>query len=98
LELDEKNADAWNNLGSIYEEMGKEDEAIPAYRQSLNLNNFQEEAHFNLARLEYEKNQENFIGEKAEEIRKRLYFILSINPKNSKALQMLKNLEEDQQP
>ncbi len=54
LTFDPNHAEAWNNLGSIYEVMEKYEEAITAYQKSLSLNPFQEEANVNLAQSRYD--------------------------------------------
>ena len=53
LELVPENSEAWNNIGSLYEEMGDVDQAQTAWKRSVDLNPFQKEANLNLARLHY---------------------------------------------
>ena len=53
LELEPDNSDAWNNIGSLYEETGDIEKALHAWKQSLDLNPFQKEAHLNLVRTYY---------------------------------------------
>jgi tetratricopeptide (TPR) repeat protein len=91
--LDPKNADAWNNLGSLYEEEGDLDKAVCYYNRSISLNAFQEEAHFNLARVSHRQNSMGFGGPENEEVKMRLKFLLSFNPKSVKARRFLQELE-----
>jgi len=92
LTLDQDNAEVWNNLGSLFEERKDYHKAISAYQQSLSINHFQEKAHVNLARLQYlhpRLNSDHF--DKADVIR-RLNFVLSMNPRNKTAQEILRQL------
>jgi Flp pilus assembly protein TadD len=93
LQINEDNIEAWNSLGAIYEELGNIDYAIYAYGKSLLINNHQEEAHFNLARLQYLETNSDPDPAKIEEIKQRLRFVLSVNPKHWGAKQLLEELQ-----
>jgi tetratricopeptide (TPR) repeat protein len=92
LTFDPNHAEAWNNLGSIYEVMEKYEEAITAYQKSLSLNPLQEEANVNLAQSQYRQYCTNPDESKKEEIIRRLYFVLSINPQKKRAQKLLDEL------
>ncbi|MDM7919459.1 MAG: tetratricopeptide repeat protein, partial [Methanosarcina sp.] len=96
IQINEDNVEAWNNLGSIYEELGSIDYAIYAYSKSLTINNYQEEANFHIARLQfqYPGNTSNCDSKNYEEIRQRLRFVLSVNPRHFGARQLLETLEQ----
>jgi tetratricopeptide (TPR) repeat protein len=91
--LDPNNADAWNNLGSLCEEMGDIEKAISYYNKSISLNAFQEEAHFNLAHASLRRSSMGFGGASNEEVKMRLKFLLSLNPKSAKVHRFLQELE-----
>jgi Flp pilus assembly protein TadD len=93
LQLNASNADAHNNLGSVYEALGRFDEAIQMYKKSVSLKSFQEEAHYNLARLEYQLSGDSLDDAKKKEITERLRFLLSKNPRNRKVEQLLEKIE-----
>ena len=80
VQISEDNIEAWNNLGAIYEELGSIDHAIYAYSKSLTINNYQEDANFHIARLQYLGSTSNHDPNKSEEIKQRLQFVLSVNP------------------
>ena len=84
-------------MGAIYEELGRYHDAVAAYEKSISINSFHEEAHFNLARLEYYQYAANPGAYKKELIARRLQFVLSMNPKNTKVQQLLEKLEQAQQ-
>ena len=93
LGLNPYDAKVWNNLGYTYEEIGKHKEAASAYQKALSLDSFQEEAHFNLARIEYLQNQSSLDDIEKEEIIRRLHYVMSVNPRHTQAGQLLKKLE-----
>ena len=93
IEISEDNIEAWNNLGTIYEELGSIDYAIYSYSSSLTINNYQEDAHFHIARLQYLGNASNHDPKKYEEIKQRLQFVLSVNPNHFGARELLETLE-----
>ena len=95
LEVAGDNADAYNNLGAIYEELGRFNDAVAAYEKSISINSFHEDAHFNLARLAYYQYAANPAAYKKEPIARRLQFVLSMNPKNTKVEQLLQKLQRD---
>ena len=92
LAIDEKKSEAWNNLGSIFEITGQPEEAIKAYQKSLELNPYQEEANINLAQIQYENYRSKPDIRKKEELIRRLHFVLSINPHNTRAQHLLHEL------
>jgi tetratricopeptide (TPR) repeat protein len=92
LAIDEKNSEAWNNLGSIFEITGQPEDAITAYQKSLALNPYQEEANINLAQIEYGKYRINPDSKKKEELIRRLHFVLSMNPQKTRAQHLLHEL------
>jgi tetratricopeptide (TPR) repeat protein len=94
VQMHEDNTDAWNNLGSIYEELGDIDHAIYAYGKSLTINNYQEDANFHVARLQYLGITSNHDSKIYEEIKQRLRFILSVNPDHFGAKQLLETLDQ----
>jgi len=66
------------------------------YKKSIALKSFQEEAHYNLARLEYQLScvsGGSIDDTKQKEITERLRFVLSRNPKNRKVEQLLEEIE-----
>ncbi|HBE45604.1 MAG TPA: hypothetical protein DDW17_09250 [Deltaproteobacteria bacterium] len=77
--------------------MGNYNDATSAYKIALSLNPYHEQANFNLAHLDYIRDSAKPYGRdeklKKEEIIRRLHFILSINPKNKKAQQLLQKVE-----
>ena len=48
LELDPNFVEAWNNLGSVFDELDRPHEAVVAYRQALGLAPNYADAHINL--------------------------------------------------
>ncbi len=89
VELSRDNTAAWNYLGYIYETLGSVDYAIYAYSNSLIANNYQEDAHYNLARLQYIQYRSNPDASMLETIKSRLQYVLSANPKHREAKQLL---------
>ncbi len=93
LKLNATNAEACNNLGSVYEELGRYDDAIEMYKKSVACKSGQEEAHCNLACLEYRLSDGHPDDAKLAAIRDRLQFVLSVNPRNTKAQQLIERIE-----
>ena len=93
LNLNDTNAEACNNLGSVYEGLERYDDAIEMYRKSITFKSVQEEAHCNLASLEYRMSDEHPTDAKLEAIVNRLQFVLSVNPRNANAQQILQRIE-----
>ena len=89
VELSADNTTAWNYLGYIYEMLGSIENAIFAYGTSLGINNYQEDAHYNLARLQYIQYREKPEPELLEGIKNRLQYVLGTNPQHREAKQLL---------
>jgi tetratricopeptide (TPR) repeat protein len=89
VELNGDNTAAWNYLGYIYEALGSIEYAIFAYSNSLIINNYQEDAHYNLARLQYLQYRVSPDPAMLEGIRSRLLYVTSVNPKHREAKQLL---------
>jgi hypothetical protein len=68
------------------------------YKKSISLKSAQEEAHYNLARLEYALENEQPDVSKRKEITDRLQFVLSINSRNRKVQQLLEKIEASGSP
>jgi cytochrome c-type biogenesis protein CcmH/NrfG len=93
LELDPRNADTWNNLGSVYEITNNYSEAITAYSKSLAINPSHEETHVNLANVQYSLFLSHPEQSMIDGIRRRLNFVLSLNPHNKKARKLLDRIQ-----
>ena len=93
LELDPENADAWNNLGSVYETINNLTEAFSAYRKSIAINPFHEETNVNLASIQYLLYLSNPESIKLNDIVRRLQFVLSLNPNNKKVQNLLDKIQ-----
>ena len=70
--LDPNNADAWTSVPSA--KMGDTEKAVSYYNKSISLNAFQEEAHFNLARVSLRRSGLGFGESPNEEVKMRLKF------------------------
>ena len=92
LTSDPHNAEAWNNMGAIYDITEQYEEALNAYQKSLALNPYHEEANVNLAQIQYKKYRLNPDSVKRDEIILRLTFVLSINPQQKRAQNILQEL------
>jgi tetratricopeptide (TPR) repeat protein len=92
LAIDPNNAEAWNNMGSIYDITEQYDEALNAYQKSIALNPFHEEANINLALIQYKQYRLKPDSVKRDEIILRLNFILSINPQQKRAQNLLQEV------
>ncbi|HLH80058.1 MAG TPA: tetratricopeptide repeat protein, partial [Chthonomonas sp.] len=55
IQLNPKFADAYNNLGVVYERLGKKDQALAAYRKAVEIDPKNRPARANLRRLSGEK-------------------------------------------
>ncbi|MFQ5963040.1 MAG: hypothetical protein ACE5KZ_01990 [Candidatus Scalinduaceae bacterium] len=66
-----------------------------AFKQSLSFNPFQEEPHVNLALMQYFQYLSSPNSSRKEDITRRLYFILSMNPKNKKSQKLLVELAKE---
>jgi hypothetical protein len=64
------------------------------YNKSVACKSVQEEAHCNLACLEYRLSDGHPDDAKLKAITDRLQFVLSVNPRNAKAQQLVERLEE----
>ncbi|MBP7526497.1 MAG: tetratricopeptide repeat protein, partial [Syntrophorhabdaceae bacterium] len=89
IELNGDNTTVWNYLGYIYETLGSVDYAIFAYSNSLIINNYQEDAHYNLARLQYLQYRSNPDPAMLDGIKVRLQYVLSVDSKHREAKQLL---------
>ncbi len=89
VEISADNTAAWNYLGYIYETLGSIENAIFAYSKSLLVNNYQEDAHYNLARLQYIQYRAKPDPVLLEGIKSRLQYVLGANPQHREAKQLL---------
>ena len=89
VEFTSDNAAAWNYLGYIYETLGSIENAIFAYSNSLSINNYQEDAHYNLARLQYIQYRAKPDPSLLEGIKARLQYVLGTNHQHREAKQLL---------
>jgi tetratricopeptide (TPR) repeat protein len=80
LELDPNHAQAHNNIGLIYEEMGDWSEAVMAFQKSVDLDRFLPEAHFNLVRALYHQHRGDLGPELVQLLIERLQMILCFIP------------------
>ncbi len=92
VELSPDDITAWNYLGYIYETLGSIKNAIFAYNRSLGINNYQEDAHYNLARLQYVQHRKKPDPALLEAIKSRLQYVLGTNPRHREAKQLLRQL------
>ena len=92
IELDPDNADACNQLGSVYKSVENYAEASAVFKRVLSFNPFQEEAHMALAETQYLQYRSKFNGVKKDEVMQRLDYLLTINPDNGKGKKLLKEL------
>lgn len=87
LALDPKSFAAYNNLGNIFFLLNDRQQAIENYRKSIEINSGQVDAHVNLGIVYY---YEARLKEAADEFEK----VLKLDPKNEKAIVMLKRMRE----
>jgi Flp pilus assembly protein TadD len=95
LALEPDHAGAWNAIGAIHEECGSFDLAHQAWQQCLKLNPFQIEANLNLARSESRRWREKGDTGGRQEILDRLHFVLSLEPGNGQARQLLERVAQN---
>jgi len=87
IELNPSSAGPYNNLGNIYFLLGDRDKAIALWQRSLAINPGQVDSRLNLAIAFYYNGQ---LKQASDEVKK----VLEIDPKNSKALVLLKQMVE----
>lgn len=95
LQFNPDNADAWNNLGLVYESQNKFPDALVAFRKSLSLNPFHEETNLNIAELQYLMYKSSPERIKISDIVRRLHYILSLNPHNQNVTKLLSRIEKE---
>jgi cytochrome c-type biogenesis protein CcmH/NrfG len=69
-----------NNLGHIYEEIGKWSEAVLAFQKSAELDMFRPEAHLNLARVLYYQHRAELGPDLVQPLLERLQMVLCFTP------------------
>jgi tetratricopeptide (TPR) repeat protein len=87
------NADAWNDLGSVYEITNNVDEAISTYVRALEVDPFHEETNFNLANIQYSLYLSYPQRININDVIKRLNFVLTRNHDNKKVQKLLNEIE-----
>jgi len=92
LRYDPQNADAWNNLGSVFEGLQDFPKAVDAYRKALEINPFHEDTNYNLSNIQFliYKNHPEKVD--LSDTVRRLQFVLSLNPKNSRITKLLEGI------
>jgi tetratricopeptide (TPR) repeat protein len=93
LELEPENADAWNDLGSVYEITNNATEAISTYSRALEVDPFHEETNFNLANIQYSLYLSYPQSIDINDIIQRLNFVLARNPDNKKVRKLLNEIK-----
>jgi tetratricopeptide (TPR) repeat protein len=96
LELEPENADAWNDLGSVYEITNNATEAISTYGRALEVDPFHEETNFNLANIQYSLYLSYPQSIDINDIIQRLNFVLARNPNNKKVRKLLNEINSSQ--
>jgi tetratricopeptide (TPR) repeat protein len=92
LLLDPQDKAQWTSLGAAYEETGDFRRAERSYREALAIDPYEETANLGLARAVSNLHGANLPEIEREDVIRRLDFVLSVNPHNEQAEELIQKI------